>query len=43
MKKKKSWVGREYYIVIGKNRVAFEHITNLLSPCIIIILGLAWP
>jgi hypothetical protein len=42
-KKRKIWVGREYYIVIGRSCVTFEQSTKLLSPCIIVILGLAWP
>jgi hypothetical protein len=41
--KKKRWAGRKYYIVIGSSRVDFEQSTNLLSPCVIIMLGLAWP
>jgi hypothetical protein len=42
MKKQKKMGGKGVLSCIGSSRVAFEHNTKLLSPFIIIILGLAW-
>jgi hypothetical protein len=43
MKKQKRQGGKGVLSYIGSSRVTFEQSTKLLSPFVIIILGLAWP
>jgi hypothetical protein len=43
MKKQKKMGKKGVLSYIDSSRVSFEQITKLLSPFVIIILGLAWP